>query len=71
MVKDRRRFRRYTYNGPVMEFERCVADHWKASTYALPEGKARANLAHNYKVSNGKALNAKIILPGKIVMEEE
>lgn len=24
----------YAYNGPVMEFGRCIADNWAGSTYA-------------------------------------
>lgn len=71
MAKDQPKFRRYTYDGPVVEFERCVADHWKATTYAPSEGKARSNMAHTYKVSNNKPLNAKVVLPGKIIIEEE
>lgn len=59
----------YSYNGPVMEFERCVADRWKASTYAVSEAKARSNLIFRYKKENGKVPNARITLPGKIVME--
>ena len=31
----------YAYDGPVMEFDTCVADRWKGSTYAVSENKAR------------------------------
>ena len=56
----------YTYDGPVMEFERCIANHWHASTYAVSEKKARSNLSFQYKKENNKAPSAKISLPGKI-----
>lgn len=59
----------YSYDGPVMEFERCIADHWKGSTYAVSPSKARSNLIFRYKKENGKATNAKITLPGKLVVE--
>lgn len=59
-------YKKYTYNGPVMEFDRCVANHWKASTYAPSEKKARSNLAYQYKKECGKTPNTKITVPGKI-----
>lgn len=39
----------YAYDGPVMEFDTCVASRWKGSTYAESESKARSNLAYQYK----------------------
>lgn len=59
-------YKKYTYDGPVMEFDRCVADHWKASTYAASEKKARSNLTYQYKKEHGKTPNTKITLTGKI-----
>lgn len=61
----------YSYNGPVMEFDRCVANCWSASTYACSERKARSNLTYRFKKMNNKAANTKITLPGKIVVEME
>lgn len=58
----------YSYNGPVMEFERCICDHWKANTLAVSEKKARSNLAYRYKKENGKTANARITLPGKLTV---
>lgn len=58
----------YTYDGPVMEFDRCLASHWKAKTYASSEKKARSNLSYQFKQSMNKLPNARIDLPGKIVM---
>lgn len=59
---------KYSYCGPVMEFDRCVADHWEGSTYAVSEKKARANLIFRYKQENYLMPNAKVSLPGKIIM---
>ncbi|GHV42263.1 hypothetical protein FACS189490_10850 [Clostridia bacterium] len=56
----------YLYEGPVLEFERCIADSWKASTYAISERKAKSNLAYQYKKKNNKIPSAKISLPGKL-----
>lgn len=57
---------RYIYNGPVMEFDRCVADNWHGETMAPSEAKARNNLAYQYKKSNNRVSGARITLPGKI-----
>lgn len=62
--------KQYSYDGPVIEFDRCIANRWKASTYAASEGKARCNLAYRFKQENKKAKTAKIILPGKLVVVE-
>lgn len=58
----------YVYEGPVLEFERPIANNWKASTYAPSESKARSNLAYRFKKSNNRVPNAKITLPGKIIL---
>lgn len=57
---------KYTYNGPVMEFDRVVAHHWSASTIAVSEKKARSNLTYQYKQQTGKIANTQISLPGEI-----
>jgi hypothetical protein len=57
----------YSYDGPVLEFERIVANHWKASTYAESEAKARCNLAHQFKMQTGRAPRSKITIPGKLI----
>ena len=36
----------YLYDGPVMEFDNCVANRWTASTRAVSEKKARSNLTY-------------------------
>lgn len=57
----------YRYEGPVMSFERCVTNNWKATTIAASVGKARSNLAYRFKKENGLIPSAKITLPGKIM----
>lgn len=59
--------KQYSYDGPVMEFDRCVANRWKASTYAVSEKKARSNLTYQYKKKNNKLPNTMITLPGKLI----
>lgn len=63
----------YYYNGPVMEFDKVIADKWSASTRATSEKKARSNLAYQFKLQNGKAPRSKITIPGelKIVKGDE
>jgi hypothetical protein len=59
----------YTYDGPVLEFDRVIDSRWHAQTYATSESKARSNLTYQFKKTNGKVPQAKITLPGKIVAE--
>ena len=63
-------YHQYSYNGPVMEFDRCVASHWKGSTYAPSEQKAKSNLAYRFKQETGKVPRTKITLPGKLMIIE-
>lgn len=56
----------YSYDGPVLEFDRIVANHWKASTYAESEKKARCNLAYQFKKETGRVPRTKITVPGKL-----
>ena len=56
----------YLYDGPVMEFNNCVANRWTASTRAVSEKKARSNLTYQFKKKNNRLPGTKIILPGKI-----
>ena len=59
----------YSYNGPVCEFNKIVANNWSGQTYAVSETKARANLAHQFKKDTGRVPRSNITLPGKIVVE--
>ena len=59
---------KYSYDGPVLEFDRLVTDHWKGETMAPSEKKARSNLAYQYKKKNNRIASVKVKLPGKIKM---
>lgn len=58
----------YSYNGPVMEFGKCIVNNWKGSTYAASEKKAKNNLAYQFKKNNNRAPAAKISLPGELII---
>lgn len=58
----------YVYEGPVMEFETCIVNQWKGSTYAVSEKKARSNLAYQFKKHNNRVASSRITLPGKVRM---
>ena len=60
----------YSYDGPVMEFDICVNSHWKGSTYAPSESKARSNLTYQYKKEKHKSPATKIRLTGKLKIIE-
>lgn len=63
-------YKRYEYNGPVLEFGKVVDRKWASSTVAQSVAKARTNLVYQYKKSHGKTVDAKISLPGKIIAED-
>lgn len=63
--------KQYRYKGPVMEFDRCIANNWEASTYAVSPSKARSNLTYRFKKDHNKSANTKISLPGKLIAVEE
>ena len=60
----------YSYDGPVLEFDRIIANHWKSSTYAETEAKARCNLAYQFKKQYGRVPRSKITVPGKLIAIE-
>lgn len=60
----------YSYDGPVLEFDRIIASHWKATTRAESEKKARCNLAYQFKEQYGKAPRSKITVPGALIVVE-
>ena len=43
---------KYSYNGPVMEFDRCIANKWQGETMAVSEKKAKSNLVYQFKKKN-------------------
>lgn len=61
---------KYAYDGPVMEFGRCIANRWRGQTIATSESKARSNLAYQFKKNNNRVASAKVSLPGKIMQVE-
>ena len=56
----------YLYDGPVMEFNNCVANRWTASTRRSLKRRTRSNLTYQFKKKNNRLPGTKIILPGKI-----
>lgn len=59
----------YSYDGPVLEFDRIIANNWKGQTHAPSIAKARTNLAFQFKRYTGRDPRTRITLPGKIVVE--
>ena len=51
----------YVYEGPVMEFNRCVLSNWSATTAAKSEKKAR------YKIKGINTMNEEQLLKRKII----
>lgn len=60
---------KYIYDGPVMEFGRCITAKFHAETYAETPQKAKANVAFQFKKRFGKEPTSRISLPGKIKEE--
>lgn len=60
----------YSYDGPVLEFDKIIAARWQAQTYAVSEAKARSNLVYQFKKLSGRVPRTRIALPGKIVKKE-
>lgn len=61
---------KYIYDGPVKEFDKLIAEHWKGETIAPTEDKARNNLAYQYKKEHHKTPNSKIKITGKLIKED-
>lgn len=59
----------YLYSGPVLEFDRVVANNWRAETHAPTEAKAYANLAFRFKKDTGRVPRTKITLPAKLTTQ--
>lgn len=59
-------YHKYTYDGPVLEFDKLVADHWKGETMAPTARKAKSNLSYQFKKQNNRLPGVKIILPGTV-----
>ena len=59
---------KWLYDGPVLEFNICIANHWKGETFAPTEAKAKNNLAYQFKKNNRRVPSSKITLPGNLTM---
>ena len=60
--------KRYVYDGPVMENGVTIIRHYKASTLACSEAKARANLIYRFKKENNVFIGTKISFPGQFTI---
>ena len=59
---------KYVYEGPVMEFNRCIASNWRGETMAVSRSKARSNLTYQFKKQFNRVASTKITLPGEIIL---
>ena len=59
---------KYVYDGPVMVFDKLVANHWKSETMAPSEQKAKSNLLYQVKQKLNLLPSSRVSLPGKIKM---
>ena len=57
---------RYYYDGPVMEFNKVIANNWSSNTYAPSARKARSNLTYQFKKQFNRAPSARITLVGEV-----
>lgn len=60
-------YQEYAYDGPVMVFDRCVANHWKGRTMATSPAKAKSNLIYQFKKQNNMIASTRVTLPNKVV----
>ena len=58
----------YSYTGPVYIFDRMVTPDCPCTTYAVSEGRAKANFEYQIKRKLGLIPSAKIRLAGKIIL---
>ena len=64
------KYYKYSYDGPVLKYDKIVTERWQASTFAPSERKARSNLAYQYKKQYETVLGVKITLPGRVTKDE-
>lgn len=58
--------KKYRYSGPVMQFDQIIDSHWTGETVAPTPGKAKSNLAFQFKMQNRRVAGARITLPGSL-----
>lgn len=56
----------YVYDGPVLQFNQLIMEHWTGETTAPSEAKAKSNLTYQFKKQYNRLPSAKITLPGKL-----
>lgn len=61
-------YHKYVYDGPVMFFDKLVADHWRAETMAPSKQKAKSNLSYQAKRQLNLIAGTRVTLPGEIKM---
>lgn len=61
---------RYTYSGPVMEFNTILTNRWFGETVANSDNQARVYLAYQFKSQNNRSENARITLIGDVKRHE-
>lgn len=62
-------YHKYSYDGPVMFFDKCVADHWRGETMAPTVQKAKSNLSYQAKKQLNLIAGTRVTLPGKVKIE--
>ena len=60
--------RKYTYRGAVYAFGNLVTAHWEASTWAISEAKAVANLKYRFRKYAGIVNHVPITFSEKLVV---
>lgn len=60
--------KKYRYDGPVMNDDRCIQENWKGETMAVSEKRAKSNLLYRWKKQNGYAVQASISLPMSLII---
>lgn len=53
---------KYSYDGPVLEFDKVICTRWTSTTFAPSEKKARSNLTYQFKKQFGKQAATRITL---------
>lgn len=61
---------KYIYKGPVMEFDKCIMNHWESQTVAPSKKKAKSNFKYQFKKQHDRLPTAMIELPG-IILESD
>lgn len=57
---------RYSYEGPVMLFDKCIALKWKGQTYAISKKKAKSNMVYQFNLEHKYTPSTKITLPSAV-----